>query len=282
MVFCRVLMRIATFLSLVEAPSAHRVHAQPTPVVGGIAMALAMALIVSLSLPQYLPLFMVLGLLMLVGIADDISHLPSLLRLLLQAIAVYLLIEVTGTKLDNLGMLFGDHPIALHSYAYPLTIFAGIGVINALNMSDGMDGLAGTLTLVCCLSLLAVGSPDSALIGLLIFALLGFLYFNARWWRPHAALFMGDAGSTTLGLMLTYLLIQATQGAEPVMAPVTALWVLALPLIDTVALLLLRPLLGRSPFAADHLHYHHMLRAAGLSVNQTLAVSACLQLGFRV
>lgn len=275
--FSRILMRYAAPLRLIETPSAHRVHGQPTPVVGGIAMALSMALVVAVSLPQYMPLFLVLGLLMLVGIADDISHLPSSIRLLLQALAVYLLIEVTGAKLTTLGFLYSDAPIALNAYAYPLTIFAGIGVINALNMSDGMDGLAGTLTVLCGLSLLLVGSSDSGLIALLVSALMGFLYFNARWFRTHAALFMGDAGSTTIGLLLTFLLINATQGTHATMAPVTALWLLALPLIDTVALLILRPLLGRSPFAADHLHYHHLLRDFGLSVNQTLAVVACVQ-----
>ena len=81
---------------------------------------------------------------------------------------------------------------------------------------------------------------------------------------------MGDAGSTALGLLLFYLMASNTQPPTQVIAPVTALWLLALPLIDAVTLLLVRPLTGRSPFAADRLHYHHMLLATGLSNTQTL------------
>jgi UDP-GlcNAc:undecaprenyl-phosphate GlcNAc-1-phosphate transferase len=281
-ILAKVLVGYAPALRLLVAPSEHRQHALPTPVVGGIAMVVSMFVFVCLSQPQYLPLFVVLGGLLLVGIVDDISHLPSSLRLLAQAISVYLLIEITGVKLTSLGYLVGEEPVLLGKWAYPFTIFAGIGLINAINMSDGMDGLAGTLILVCGGSLLIVGTADDSLILLLGAATLGFLYWNARWFRSRAALFMGDAGSTVIGLLFTYLLIRATQEPDAVMAPVTALWVLALPLIDTVALLLVRPLRGRSPLTADNLHYHHLIGAFGLSVNCTLALVAVLQIGLSI
>ena len=277
-IFSRVLIRYAQELRLVVEPSGHRQHAHATPVVGGIAMGMAMAILVFVNFPQYLPLFSVLGVLFLVGIADDITHLPSWLRLLLQAAAVCLMIEVTGAKLVSLGMLFSDSPVLLDSWAYPFTVFAGIGVINAINMSDGMDGLLGLLVLVICVCLLVLGSQELVLIVLLMAATLGFLFWNARLFRSNAALFMGDAGSTSVGLLFTYLLVQASQGDSAVMKPVTALWVLALPLIDAVALLVIRPIIGRSPFAADNLHYHHLLRRFGLGVNKTLVVAILLQL----
>ena len=272
----RLLIRYAGELSLVVEPSGHRQHAHATPVVGGIAMGVAMAIVVFIHFPLYLPLFSVLGVLFLVGIADDITHLPSWLRLMLQAAAVCLMIEVTDVKLVSLGMLFSDSPVLLGDWAYPFTVFAGIGVINAINMSDGMDGLLGSLILVICACLLVLGSPDRVLIVLLIAATLGFLCWNARLFRANAALFMGDAGSTSVGLLFTYLLIQATQGDGAVIKPVTALWVLAIPLIDAVALLVIRPIIGRSPFAADNLHYHHLFRTLGFSVNQTLVLALTL------
>jgi len=92
---------------------------------------------------------------------------------------------------------------------------------------------------------------------------------------------MGDAGSTMLGLIIAYLLISASQASTGI-APVTALWMLAVPLMDAVAVLLVRPIRGKSPFSADRIHYHHQLAQKGFSVNGVLVVALALQISLIV
>jgi UDP-GlcNAc:undecaprenyl-phosphate GlcNAc-1-phosphate transferase len=112
---------------------------------------------------------------------------------------------------------------------------------------------------------------------LLASVILAFLLFNVRI-SGRALVFMGDAGSMFLGLVLAWLLIGFSQGEGRLMSPATALWIFAVPLIDTVSLMLRRMICGRSPFEADREHFHHILRAAGFSRKQTLALVLTLAL----
>jgi UDP-GlcNAc:undecaprenyl-phosphate GlcNAc-1-phosphate transferase len=149
-------------------------------------------------------------------------------------------------------------------------------------MSDGLDGLAASLALVTlgALGVLAWRGDAHRGVGVLLLlalVLLPFLAFNLRR-SGRALVFMGDAGSMFLGFALAWFLIQFSQGEHRLMAPVTALWIFALPLIDTVAMMARRVMLGRSPFLADREHFHHLLLAAGLSEKQTLALMVLLAL----
>ena len=264
-------------LGLVVVPGEHRQHSKPTPVVGGIAIITAVTFATLIWHPASLSPFSAIFILLLIGIVDDVLHLPSWLRLAVQCLAVSVLMLTSNMMLTDLGDIFGTGNVTLGNASIVMTLFACIGVINAVNMSDGMDGLAGCLVVVVCAALILSGGPSLGLSVILVGAVLGFLYWNMRLFRRSASIFMGDAGSTTLGLLLAYLLIQASQGENAVIAPVTALWFLALPLIDAVGVLIVRPLRGRSPFSADHLHYHHALRELGFSVNHTLWLAVSLQ-----
>jgi UDP-GlcNAc:undecaprenyl-phosphate GlcNAc-1-phosphate transferase len=125
-----------------------------------------------------------------------------------------------------------------------------------------------------------LGGGDSAALSVLLLlasVILAFLLFNVRI-SGRALVFMGDAGSMFLGLALAWFLIGFSQGEGRLMSPATALWIFALPLIDTVSLMLRRMICGRSPFEADREHFHHILRAAGFSRKQTLAVALTLAL----
>jgi undecaprenyl-phosphate alpha-N-acetylglucosaminyl 1-phosphatetransferase len=150
--------------------------------------------------------------------------------------------------------------------------------INAINMVDGIDGLAGGLTLIT-LSTLALISWMAGLeyslniLLLLIASVLAFLIFNLRYpGQPKAQVFMGDAGSMSLGFIVAWFLISLSQGEQRAMTPVTALWIFALPLLDTATTSIRRLLKGRSPFKADRAHFHHLLLDAGLTVTQTLLI----------
>lgn len=187
------------------------------------------------------------------------------------AFAAWLMAAVAGNQLLSLGNILGFGVVELGILAIPLTVFATVGVINAVNMTDGIDGLSGGLVLIalfflCIVSFLA-GDTD-----MLHFAtLLAFLMLNFRLpWKRSALIYLGDAGSTLLGFIQTWLIIEATQGENAIMAPVYALWFLAIPLIDTVSLLIKRPMRGVNPFSAGTDHLHHRLIQAGFSHEQTV------------
>lgn len=276
-----VLAKWAPKLQLLAIPGEHRQHQKPTPMVGGLAIfgGLLVSLIFDTS---HLALFTCLSLLCCVGALDDRYALPSWSRFLVQGVAAYLMIRLTGVSLVSLGNLLSpDATVLLGRWSTAMTIFAVIGVINAVNMSDGLDGLAGSLIGLALVALLIFGHPSPNFIGVSLAAIAGFLIWNLRVGRASARVFMGDAGSTMLGLLLAYLLIRFSQ-TEAGIAPITALWLMALPLIDAVAVLIVRPLRGKSPFAADRAHYHHQLLDRGLSVNRTLIIAVTLQAAFVV
>ena len=276
---CWGLAKLAPRIKLMAVPGEHRAHQQPTPMVGGIAICIALTLGLLMD-SSVKALFPSLLLLCVVGVLDDRYALPSFVRLIAQGLAAYLMVKLTGVSLQDLGYLFSyEGKVLLDQWSLPMTIFAVIGVINAVNMSDGLDGLAGTLVCLTLITLLLIGSPNFDFILITLFAVFGFLFWNLRVGRNSARVFMGDAGSTTLGLLLAYLLIQHSQLGIGI-RPVTALWLLALMLIDAVAVLIVRPLRGKSPFAADRIHYHHQLIDRGISVNATLLIALIAQIAF--
>lgn len=275
---------IAPQVELIAHAGEHRHHETPTPVVGGIAMffALFIGLIIFSNDTinwQLIAHYLVgAGLLVVVGALDDRFHLPFLIRFVAQVIAVLIMVRY-GNTLQSLGELFNPQTLLLGKWAVLMTIFAAVGVINSLNMSDGIDGLAGSFSLVAFIMLSAFqfDKTQALLIYLWIGVLIGFLIFNIRSSRP-ARVFMGDAGSTLLGYTLAWLFIYGSQQAVETIAiprlfaPIFAVWVLALPLHETVSLMLLRLAEGESPFHADRGHMHHHLLNKFGSVNKALAI----------
>lgn len=277
---CYLLARWAPDLELMAMPGEHRQHKRPTPVVGGLALYFAI-LVGFISLDQSFGLLLPsLFLMCAVGALDDRYSLPTWARFLSQAVAAYIMIELTGVRLATLGFLVSPtSELVLGAWSIPFSIFATVGVINAINMSDGIDGLAASLVMLVLLALLLMGNnlPKMLLIG--VAAIIGFLFFNLRFGRDQGAVFLGDAGSMMLGILVAFLLIQHSQYPTGFW-PVTALWMLALPLIDAVAVLIARPLVGRSPFSADHSHYHHQLLKSGLKTNAVLLILLLVQASF--
>ena len=274
---CYLFARWAPEIELMANPGEHRQHLRATPVVGGLAIYAAF-LISFLILDQSIVLLLpALFMMCVIGALDDRYILKAWMRFLAQAIAAYLMIEFTGVKLESLGQLLPfNSELVLGAWSTPITVFATVGVINAINMSDGSDGLAGSLVLLALGYLLLMGSSLDRILLISIAALSGFLIFNLRLWRDQAVIFLGDSGSMMLGILIAFLLIQHSQYPTGFW-PVTALWVLALPLIDAVAVLIARPLRGRSPFAADHSHYHHHLASRGFKPNAVLFIALLIQ-----
>jgi UDP-GlcNAc:undecaprenyl-phosphate GlcNAc-1-phosphate transferase len=155
--------------------------------------------------------------------------------------------------------------------AVPLTVVALVGLVNAINMLDGLDGLAGGVS-VAMLSWLVVlatlqGQGAYQLITVVsVAATAAFLLLNGRWpWRHRAEVFLGDAGSMSLGLIVGWSVIGISQAENPVVSPMAYLWIVALPVMDTLSLTVRRLLRGRHPFIADRDHIHHLFLRAGFT-----------------
>jgi UDP-GlcNAc:undecaprenyl-phosphate GlcNAc-1-phosphate transferase len=279
---------VALRIGLVDVPNDRKAHAGSVPLIGGVAMfcgfALA-ALTLDMGLMAYRGFFAAAAILVVVGLLDDMHELSSRARFGAQILAAALMAIWGGVVLHDLGALgSGGAMFTLGRWEIVFTVFATVGVINALNMSDGVDGLAGGLSLVALLGLAYVAggaglAPERTLLLLLAVVVVGFLLFNLRLpWRRRALIFMGDAGSMFLGFAITWFLISLSQGEARVMAPVAALWLLMIPLFDTVWLILWRFSQGRSPTSSDIGHLHHVLQMTGMgaaaSVWLMLAIAA--------
>ena len=277
-------------LGLVDRPDSRKQHVGEIPAVGGLAIYLSVFLgffLVGSSSTVHMSL-LVSGMLVLIGLLDDKYGLSPLLRLLIQSLAAVSMMYLGGIGIESIGSILGGKAVEFSGLATAgFTILCTVGVINSINMIDGVDGLSGAVILMTFAPLVYlcwVAGESELLILLVSFmgAILAFLYFNARVFRPVAKVFMGDTGSMLLGFMLVWTLITLTQGPGAVLTPVAAGWIFGLPLVDTVAVMAGRLLKKRSPFDADRSHFHYKLIDSGLSVNHSVAVIACLHLLFIV
>lgn len=272
--------RFAPVIGLVDSPTKRKSHEGDIPLVGGVAILLGLLLILPFSgiIQDHWAFLLAASVLVAVGIWDDIFTIAPSIRLLLQSSAVLFVAVFGDAVLLNIGEVIpGSGDFNLGWMALPFTVFAGIGLINAFNMSDGVDGLCGTLVLVALAGLGTVAAiagkqNELVLIAVLAGALVGFLVFNMRVpGRKHAKVFLGDAGSYLLGLAVLYLTVRLSQGDDRAMAPVSALWFCMLPLFDTVGMILRRIKRGKSPFSPDREHIHHVFLLAKFSVSETWA-----------
>jgi UDP-GlcNAc:undecaprenyl-phosphate GlcNAc-1-phosphate transferase len=288
-----VLRPLAIAAGLVDLPDARKTHRGAVPLVGGIGIFLVVACVY--LLPAAMGTFIVdervasfftgALLLVVVGAIDDYTELSSLVRFAAQTAAALIMVYGGGVILADVGALLPDGDImSLGVLAVPFTIFATLGVINALNMSDGLDGLSSSLALISMTGLMIAvsrgGNPvDAVLLILLAGSVFGFWLLNYRLpGRDRAIVFMGDAGSMFLGYALTWFAIRSSQGAERVITPSAALWFLMVPIFDTVSMMLRRLVRGRSPFSPDREHLHHIFLLAGFSVNDTVKMMAAAAL----
>ena len=288
-----VLRPVAMSAGLVDVPDTRKSHQGRIPLVGGLAI--FTSLLVACFMPQLTGLsvllpevmsFMVAGAILVgVGLVDDFVELSPAARFLAQILATLVMVYGAHVVLADLGQMTpSGGRLELGLAALPFTIFATVGVINALNMCDGLDGLSGSQTLVSLggfglvLALWGQG-VNGALLLVLAGGVIGFLMFNMRLpGRARASIFLGDAGSMFLGFALTWFAISLSQGPDRLIKPAAALWFVMVPVMDAVAMMLRRVVRGRSPFAPDREHLHHIFLLAGFSVNQTVGMMAMLGL----
>lgn len=271
-------------IGLVDVPGGRKTHEGHTPLVGGIGMFAAFALcslLVESALQPYRGLFAGMGLLLITGVFDDLQDLRLKERFALQVLAGIVLVSWGGLTIQSLGTIipaFG--PVDLGILAIPFTLLCVVGLINAVNMKDGADGLAGGVTLVMLfwLSVIATTADDPSALALPVLlgsSVLGFLAFNfPHRWRAKASVFMGDSGSTMLGFALAWFAIELAFEQGTGVPPVSIAWILALPVFDTILLMLRRVAKGQSPMAGDREHLHHIFQRAGFPARATVYILA--------
>ncbi len=276
-----VLQRWALRVGLTDRPGPRKVHSAPVPRVGGIAMAAGILVPSLVSVPLQAPMAAFLaGVLVLLafGVWDDRCDLDYRVKFIGQFLAVALVIGVGHVRIAELTL---DHAVELSQpVSVLLTLGFLVGVTNAMNLADGLDGLAGGLALLCLCAIAVFGAicgnrPVMAVALIESGAILGFLRFNTH----PARVFMGDAGSQVLGFSIGVLSVLATQGECSALSAALPLLLLGLPILDTVAVMLRRMLAGRSPFASDRSHLHHRLLDLGFAHHEAVVLIYCVQLG---
>ena len=273
------LARWAPFVGLTDAPGPRKVHSAPIPRVGGIAMAAGMLAPALLMLDMNAALngmFAGLVLLLIVGVWDDRVEAAYWVKFLGQFAAVALCMEIGDIRIHTLA--FGTPGELPGGFSWALTFVFLVGVTNAVNLSDGLDGLAGGMALLCliAIALLATASGNTLVTFVSLIqagAILGFLRFNTH----PARVFMGDGGSQVLGFSTGVLAVLATQGESAAVSAALPLLLIGVPIIDTLGVMVRRLSEGRSPFASDRNHLHHKLLYLGFTHRQAVIIIYALQ-----
>lgn len=273
---------LAPRLNLLDFPKGRKDHAHPTPITGGLAMlagvlALGFSSVVSMDIATF-AFLTASTLLVVVGLLDDMHDLSWTVRIPVQVVAALIMVYVGGVQVEQIGSVFGLGELSLGALSVPFTVFATVGLINAINMIDGADGLAGSLVLTALIMLTAAGlysgNEDVANRALLMGGVVAaFLSYNLRFpWQDKAKIFMGNAGSAFLGFVIAWLAFRLTQSAAHPVNPVLALWMVMVPVMDCLVLMIRRIRVRQSPFIADRNHMHHMMIDAGFGPTRSAVV----------
>jgi UDP-GlcNAc:undecaprenyl-phosphate/decaprenyl-phosphate GlcNAc-1-phosphate transferase len=271
--------KLAAKWLIVDQPGGRKVHSSPIPRVGGLAMVLGVLIAALLAIhlqAQDRWFLAAAAVLVAFGVVDDRFDLDYRIKFFGQLLAVAIVVipgevQVHAITLDDRVLLPGW-------ISLPLTVIFLVGVTNAINLADGLDGLAGgtTFLCLCAVALLAsIGDQASCTALGLAFAgaVLGFLRFNTY----PASVFMGDAGSQLLGFSIGVLSVRATQDAGSQVSAAIPILLLALPILDTLSVMVQRIGEGRSPFSADRNHIHHKLLALGFGHHEAVMVIYTVQ-----
>lgn len=281
-----IIISVAKLKRLYDVPDDRKVHKEPVPSLGGLAMfiGLVIALLFSVNFVDhgefqyYIASFIIL---FFTGLKDDILTLNPLKKLLGQIVAVTVILFKCNLLINNLHGLFGIYALPL-SVSYVFTFFIFLFIINAFNLIDGVDGLAGSLSLLASIvfGIYFYINDQTAYVVLAAAAsgaITGFLLFNIQ----PAKIFMGDTGSLLLGLCMAIMVtkfIEIAQAPNTIYSvaasPVVALGIIIVPVIDTLRVFVIRFFKKTSPFSPDKSHIHHILLSKGLS--HSLVTLACV------
>ena len=278
-------VKISRRKNLMDEPGVRSSHLRKIPNLGGISIFYSLAVCASVFAFElfelYKFLFASLVILLYIGVKDDIVVMRAYKKLLAQIIVASLMVIGSDVRIRSFFGLFGIYELN-YFFSVAMSIFTFIVLINAFNLIDGIDGLAGGYSILCSamfgISYYRLGEynyPLVVLSGVIIGSVIGFLYFNLSNYRDNK-IFMGDTGSMILGFLLAFtaicfvdIFIDKKLPEIPryylQSAPAIAMAILILPIIDTLNVFIIRISAGKSPFIADKNHIHHSLLRLGLT-----------------
>jgi len=265
---------------LIDIPNERSMHKKSIPRGAGIIFILSPILLLALFDIHHLMMnyyiYLAILIVLVVGIWDDIKNVAPKIKFLFLFFAT-LILYVNDFAIYSIGTYFGCEILFPGWLVLPFTFFALAGYTNALNLMDGLDGLAASLSLVMLITFFIIGvqHQDKLLILLsssYIISLLAFLLFN---WHP-AKVFMGDSGSLALGIIIVILALQSLHYVRPV----SVLFIIALPILDTFIVMTRRIQRHQSPFKADKNHLHHFLFNVKGDIRYTVIMLTMMQIVF--
>ena len=282
---------VATILLVIMTPLAHQLglvdfpdekrknHRGMVPLTGGVGI-FGAVLVASFATDVWFKngslFFTASAFIVLLGMVDDKFDLSAKGRLVCQFGVAAIMAYSAQNYLTSLGDILGLGIVDFGIAGYFFTLICVVGVINAFNMIDGIDGLAGGMSLIVLGSfvfMLLLSNNGQAAMGplVVISAIVPFLAFNLSWKGFKGnKIFMGDSGSMFVGLTIVWLLVEYTQGAEAAMRPITAVWLIGLPLMDMAAIMYRRARKGKSMLQPDKQHLHNIFMRLGLSSRRAL------------
>jgi UDP-N-acetylmuramyl pentapeptide phosphotransferase/UDP-N-acetylglucosamine-1-phosphate transferase len=287
------IITVAKLKNLYDKPEERKIHTSKTPRLGGMAIFVAFSLsallfgdFTGISGTKYIGFALII--LFFSGLKDDVIILSPLKKLYTQLLAAGLVTSIGAVRLNDLHGVFGVNEIPMEM-GIALSMFMIIVITNSVNLIDGVDGLAGSLTFIISATygyfFYLNGDTEWMLLSLTLSgAILGFLFFN---FSP-AKIFMGDAGSLTIGFLISIFTIHFIESNAPSIAgigrltsaPGIALAILVVPLYDTLRVFILRSLNRTSPFKADKNHLHHWLIKNGQSHKQVTFILSLVNILF--
>jgi len=282
LLFVSLLIRFAEYFGLKDIPNERSVHTDVIPTSAGFAFVSAVLIgqiIFHLEyVIHYYYIYLAILIIMITGLYDDKNDVRPRMKFLFIILAAVIVVS-NNIYINSLGNYFG-YEIHLPTYiAFIFTVFAIVGFTNAINLTDGFDGLAGGLSVIMMTIFFAIGLTHNdtlmiSLSGSFIAALLAFLIFN---WNP-AKVFMGDSGSLTLGFVLSILAIKSLE----YISPASILFIIGYPLINIFIVIIRRLQRGRSPFSADKNHIHDFLYKTKLHVKFSVMMLLYIQLALAI
>ncbi len=281
------MVRIALLKGIVDVPNARKLQRTPVPILGGVSvfLGIVVGLGVTSVFENCTDLFVVVmaaTVMLYMGIGDDILGLSPRIRFIVEILMVLCLIGIGGYSLNDFHGLWGLELIP-GWVAIPLTIFASVGIINAINLIDGVDGLSSGFCIIACIMFgslfyLSGDASMTILAALSAGALVPFFFHNV--YGKTSKMFIGDGGTLVLGVIISVFVIRMLQHDTPCgwyvdhgmgLIPFT-LAVLSVPVFDTLRVMTARILRGHSPFLPDKTHLHHLFISLGFSHAGTTGV----------
>lgn len=277
MVMVPFLARWALDTGTLDTPDARKVHTKAIPRIGGVAICMGwlFSMLVYVDMTREVRGILAGTLIIFfTGLVDDLCGLSPKRKFTGQIAACVVTMFVGHIHITTLGNIFGGGPILLSPWlGIPFTLLTVAGVVNAFNLMDGLDGLAGGISVIALTAFMILGYQSNnlmimALCASLLGAILGFLKYNLY----PARVFMGDTGSLVVGFVIAFLAILITQSPGSSVAPIIPVLILGLPIVDTLRVMVARIAQRRSPFSPDRTHLHHNFLDLGLKHRYTVIV----------